>query len=267
MRFRIDDEFIDVYTEKINEGSTFIKDKNICITGLARNIESTIDNSLEYLSAICSLFNSCNSVIFENDSTDNTKNILTSWQNKHNHLISYSLNATHPTGSSKSRLRTEALAKYRNICKQFIADKFTNLDYIMVIDLDFRGIDINGILNSFGWLSSSEIDAIVGSCYMILQDEHNNRTALNYDSWAFRQNWWNDNQEKMPWFSRWFPFIGSPPMKVNSAFGGIGIYKADQYLSCDYEGYDCEHVCFHKNLYNKYINFNLCLNPSQLFII
>jgi hypothetical protein len=268
MRFPIDDEFIDSYKQKIGEGISFIQDKNICITGLARNIEPVLQNSLNHLSSICGLFNNCNVVIFENDSSDNTKNILQSWQQSNYYLISQNLKATHPTGSSKSLLRTTALANYRNICKNYIVDNIkTKLDYIIVIDLDFRGIDINGILNSFGWISSSNIDGIVGIAYMLLKDPFDKITILNYDSWAFRHTWWDDHQEQMPWFEKWCPFIGSQPIKVNSAFGGIGIYSADPYLSCNYDGYDCEHVCFHKNLYNKYPNFNLSLNPSQLFII
>lgn len=268
MRFPINDEFIDSYKQKIDEGILFIKDKNICITGLARNIETVLHNSLNHLSAICGLFNNCNVVIFENDSSDNTKNILQSWQRPNYYLISQNLKATHPTGSSKSLLRTTALANYRNICKDYIINNIPNkLDYIIVIDLDFRGIDINGLLNSFGWISSLNIDAMVGAAYMLVKDKFDKITIVNYDSWAFRHTWWNDHQEQMPWFANWCPFIGSQPIKVNSAFGGIGIYHADKYLSCDYEGYDCEHVCFHKNLYNKYPDFNLSLNPSQLFII
>jgi hypothetical protein len=267
MRFPIENEFAESYKIKIDQGLSFIEDKNICITGLARNIQPVLYNTLLTLSEICSLFNNCNIVIFENDSTDNTKQILQSWERPNYYLISEQLNANHPVGSSKSKLRTEALASYRNIAKKFISNIDKKFDYIIVVDLDFRGIDINGLLNTFGWLSCTDIDAMVGLSYLLLKDQSEKITMLNYDSWAFRYNWWNDYQEKMPWFEKWFPFIGSSPIKLNSAFGGIGVYKADQFLSCEYEGYDCEHVCLHKNLYKKYSNFNLSLNPSQLFII
>lgn len=54
-------------------------------------------------------------------------------------------------------------------------------------------------------------------------------------------------------------------LRVNSAFGGLCTYKTKWLKCAEYEGYDCEHVCFHKNLY-KYTEFNLSLNPSQTIL-
>jgi hypothetical protein len=94
-----------------------------------------------------------------------------------------------------------------------------------------------------------------------------NNMLLNYDSWAYRHTWWEDLQENMHWFPMWFPFAGSLPFKVNSAFGGSVLYETKMFLSADYDGYDCEHVCFHKNILTKNPECKLFMNPSQLMVV
>lgn len=268
MKLQILPEFIDSYNDKINSGKQYCTQLNIAIVGLARNIDVVLSNSLKILDDLSLNFKNYQFVIYENDSIDNTKQILLNWSNNNlkKHIISENLGANHPTNSVKDSLRTLALSSYRNKCKNYIKDNLSNIDYVIVCDLDFCGFDKNSIFNSFGWLKEGYFDAMVGNAYFI--NEHTkNRIIHNYDSWAFRLNWWEDYQSFMPWFMFWIPFIGTSPIKVNSAFGGIGIYKANQYFSVDYDGYDCEHVCFHKNLYNKYQTFRLGLNPSQIIYL
>jgi hypothetical protein len=73
--------------------------------------------------------------------------------------------------------------------------------------------------------------------------------------------------DPMIWFGFWIPPTGSFPIEVNSAFGGCCIYRSSVYFQADYAFLDCEHVCFHYNLYaNKNINFSLVLNPSQQMV-
>lgn len=269
MKLPILPEFTDGYINKINIGKKYCEQLNIAITCLARNISELLPHSLSVLDELESNFNKCYYVIYENDSIDDTKNILYNWSNSNSNklIISENLQANHPTGNSKSQLRTKALSNYRNQCKKYIKNYLPkNIDYVIVLDLDFRGLGKNSIFNSFGWLKDGNFDAMVGNAYLISKNI-DELIIHNYDSWAFRLNWWQDYQDIMPWFAYWVPFVGTPPIKVNSAFGGIGIYKAHQYLSVDYEGYDCEHVCFHKNLYDKYPTFSLGLNPSQIIYI
>jgi hypothetical protein len=71
----------------------------------------------------------------------------------------------------------------------------------------------------------------------------------------------------MLWFGFFIMPVGSPMIPVNSAFGGMTIYKADQFIQGIYDGYDCEHVCFHYSLKKTIPSFQLFLNPSQIMLM
>ena len=62
----------------------------------------------------------------------------------------------------------------------------------------------------------------------------------------------------MVWFHLWHPPVGSPPVRFNSAFGQLAVYRAGHYMAGKYDGGDCEHVAFHKSLGGDFF-----LNPSM----
>jgi hypothetical protein len=266
-------EFIDLYNKKNNIGLDYMSEQDVVFLGLARNIGQQINKNIPLLLNLP--FKTINMVVFENDSSDDTKTVLNSLTTRYSNLKVFTkdFNAPH-LPLSKSNERTIALAKYRNFCKNYVKDNLSYCQYAIVIDLDFIDISMSGILNTFGWFAEdNDISAIAGNSFQLTYLFNNQQKNLwNYDCWAFRGNWWNDKQNEikaydpMLWFGLWIPFVGSPLIKINSAFGGMCTYKTDLYVSEEYEGYDCEHVCFHKNLYKKYPNFNLCLNPSQTML-
>lgn len=265
IKIKVFDEFKQQYESLVKHGAAVALEKRVCITGLARDIESSIQNVLHTLTNLASMFKECHFVVYENDSKDSTAKLLTDWSGtlENTKIISETINATHPVGPAhKAKSRTQALASYRNRCHDYISNNITDIDYVIVIDLDFMFYSLEGLFNSIAWMSASEnkINAMAGISYLRKQ-----QNLVNYDSWAFRHTWWSDQQSNMPWFSLWFPFAGSTPFKVNSAFGGSVIYDAHAYLSAKYDGYDCEHVCFHKNISQN--QQNLYINPSQIMIL
>jgi hypothetical protein len=266
-------EFVDSYTNKISIGINYMSQQDVVFLGLARNVDQKINRIIPFLLNLP--FKTTNMVVFENDSSDSTKIVLNNLSNQYSNLKVFTNNFNAPhLPLSKNSERTIALAKYRNFCKEYIKNNLLNCKYTIVIDLDFIDISVRGLYNTFGWFAENEtISAIAGNSFQLKHLFNNQQKNLwNYDSWAFRDNWWNDKQNEirtydpMLWFGFWIPFVGSPLIKVNSAFGGMCTYKTNLYVSEEYEGYDCEHVCFHKNLHKKYPNFNLCLNPSQTML-
>jgi hypothetical protein len=148
------------------------------------------------------------------------------------------------------------------------------------MDMDFIDISNTGFFNSFGWLKEyPNIDAMSGNSFEIKDIFNTSELTLwNYDSWAFRGSWWDDlqgkkltehynNYNRMLWFGLWILPVGSRPISVNSAFGGMCIYKTKHYTSGQYASYDCEHVTFHYDISNKNPGFALCLNPSQVMLM
>jgi hypothetical protein len=77
---------------------------------------------------------------------------------------------------------------------------------------------------------------------------------FHYDLWALRgvgqQDCYFDTYQKgYGAFGYTFtPPVGSPPVLVSSAFGGMAVYRAADYLAGTYDGSDCEHVPFHRSI-------------------
>lgn len=289
-------EFQETYTSKVEAGKKFVNNKKICIVGTIRDAEKTVYSCLNSLKIECSKL-SC--FLYENDSVDNTKSLLEQYKTDQNTFDDFTYISDHiqfldqnqqniNVPNNRSNLRLKILSYARNICKDFVKNTYADYDYIIVADMDYKFLSINGLYNSFGWISEnkSDIDAMAGFSFIKVQRPNPNNPSLteehlsNYDSWAYRQNWWEDlskrfalnkdnpfTMEPMLWFNAWIPLIGAMPIKVNSAFGGCAIYRTDKYLMGQYEDYDCEHVCFHKSINFVTDNFNMYANPSQIMML
>lgn len=274
--FILHDEYKIDYSEKIKSGIEFLKNKKIALVGLCRSVETIIENNIDLIESIfrdkCKVFNI---VLFENDSKDNTKIVLKKLQKKYHNLDIISQDYNRPQfGPTTDKARTAALAEYRNILKNYVANNFHHYDFIIVFDTDYKEIAIDGIYNSFGWFNSQkDIHAISGNSF---EYKRENNILWNYDCWAYRGSWWHDWTVKPSthnaynpayWFGIWILPVGSPPVQANSAFGGMTIYKTKYYLSGNYSGEDCEHVTFHKSITDNHKNFKLVLNPSQIMLL
>lgn len=275
-------EFVESHDEYLSIGVETASSSNVLFIGLARNLESKLNQNIEHIYSLKNLFKNLDVFIYENDSIDDTSAILEVAHKKYNlHYISENLD-TKQYGSVKVRERVRLLSDYRNKCitkiNQLISNNIIiNPDYVIVIDLDFKQYSKESIIHSIGWMNKNpQTKACAGNAFepKIFGGSHN--ITWNYDSWAFRLNWWEDlqnyntsstiHQDLMYWFGLWIPPVGSDPIRVNSAFGGSCIYKSNYYLSGKYDCYDCEHVCFHKYLYDNFKDFELRLNPAQIMI-
>lgn len=265
-------EFQKGFEKIVSRGIEYASKQNIAIVSIARNVEKYLETSLSTFKELETKFKSVKYFIYENDSIDNTVEKLKSWsENNHNAtIVSEKLDTPHMPLST-SDIRTSNLANARNKCVEYIKTIRSDIDYVLVIDIDFQNLYINGLLSSFGWLSMvKDIDALAGFSF-VLKDGRENTYLINYDCWAYRHNWWTDTYSTgsglMNWFNHWIPLVGSPIFQVNSAFGGSCIYKTESYILGEYKGYDCEHVTFHKNLFTKNQNFKLFVNPSQILYL
>jgi hypothetical protein len=271
--------FIESYNHYIEQGKSVLKSKDIVFVGLVRNLELVLKNNINKLVILGEQAKSYKVILFENDSSDNTKEILQTLSSNNNNIITISTNnGRQQYGSVKNIDRTRALAEYRNILKNYITTNFPKCDYTIVTDMDFIDFSDDGFYNSIGWLSchSDTIDGIAGNSfsYKIIGDNQTDKSLWNYDSWAFRYTWWHElpnldsmTYDRMIWFGLFIMPVGSQIIPVNSAFGGMCIYKTHQFIQGDYSGYDCEHVCFNYSLRQQIPSFQLVLNPSQRMLI
>jgi hypothetical protein len=275
-------EHSNIYKSKIIDGIQYTKNQKIILLSLVRDCGDLVYKNIETLKLFLdTFFLDYRILLLENDSSDNTKKELEKINNNKIFTLTYNFNRP-KFGPIKSFERIKALSEYRNILKDKIQEIDMVSDYIIVLDFDFQDISTDGILNSFGWISNNlNIKAVAGNSfqYQLLNKNDKTKNLWNYDSWAYRGSWWqdfhkifpapNNSVDPMLWFGLFILPRGSSPIQVNSAFGGCCIYESKYYCNNEikYRAEDCEHVCLHYDLKQKFGNeFNLVLNPSQIML-
>ena len=236
------------------------------IVGAARNVEKDIEKTFLTLSQAFTCFNSLEFLIIESFSTDNTANVLENLTTKYENFAFESITDLDFTLTS----RTKRIASARNFALSRLKTKKSQIDYVVVADLD--GVNKHLTLDSVKscW-DYDDWDAIFA-----------NQQGFYYDIWALRHPSWNPNdcwrdyENMIPLIgrrkafqfsvkSRMIELKSDTLVKVDSAFGGLGIYTSKAFFSSEYlgvfEGREiCEHVPFNLNLTRN--NFKLFINPK-----
>jgi len=275
-----------------------LKDLKVVFAGCARNCSNFLPKVLDNIEFYSSFFSESYMIIVENGSTDKTKEILKNNQNKKNFFL-------FEDDLNKLPYRGQRLEKARNLIIETIK-KNTNLiscDLFIMLDLDDIGtyrIEKKNILDSVKFLFSKEKIAAVFA----------NQLGTYYDMWTLRDqkycknDFWaevlqflmkNKNANEKILKSNFeeakkniidkktYSFEKNhPPIQVDSAFGGFGIYKMKNVLNNvnKYKGTQsikviskdekktqlkyqkCEHVNFNQGLVEQ--NLNLYILPYLL---
>jgi hypothetical protein len=259
-----DEEFAEEYARRVSFGRQAAKFRSVAFVAICRNAMPFLPSTLARVEQACSAFRGSWTFIYENDSTDETKDFLTHWKssgsgNRFCEMRNYGRPHLNFTKSSE---RTHALAEYRNQCRLWVASK-TNADYVVVFDTDpWGGFSVDGIFNTIGHLEDFKEYSNASGMASYSWCEWgppvwSGPTVCHYDAWACRWSWWRERQD-MLWFHLWHPPVGSPPVRMNSAFGQLAVYRASDYIGGKYEGGDCEHVPFHQSL-----GGDIYINPSS----
>lgn len=264
----------DACAEMVNIGAAVLESSKVAIVGLARNcghsLVANIDRALELASGC----RECAIHIEENDSTDNTKQVLVDACKAHSNVT-----ATMQTlgreqrGNEFAGPRTQALAEYRTACQSWVRDCAADADFVIVVDWDQQGgWSQFGVLNGCGFLASlpnayGMASVSLLEAYVISMADGCKGRAISwvhYDAWSLRLNAWIDDYTagKAGWKHQWVPFVGTDPVPVRSAFGGLCIYRTQDYLAGTYSGEDCEHVTFHRTIAER-TGKTLYINPTQ----
>jgi glycosyltransferase involved in cell wall biosynthesis len=255
--------FLEQYDRHVILGKQIAADSRIAVVALARNCEKKLKRSIcDTQKLVC---DDLQIFVFENDSIDGTKQILNDLQSRYKNIVINNGDNGSPHLQDRSRERTKNLAKYRNICLNWVKDK--PFDYVIVLDLDADiGFSINGIYNSISWLNQIDDAAGMGSYSFLLKYNSNYIALHHYDTFAMRLNDWKPSShiDNNSWFKKLHPIIGSNPFHLYSCFGGLAVYKHEIFVQGHYSGtLGCEHVYFHKCLYEK--GYKMYLNPSSIF--
>jgi len=244
------------------------------VCGCTKNSASYIEKHLSLLYSMSPLFEKFKMMIYENNSTDHTKEILEEFKKKHILFDYVSENINIP-------IRTQVLAHGRNTLLQYIS----GYEYMIMVDLDdvistFKPGQLKYLFQEKEW------DALFANCLGKYYDIWALRIGrdtwtpdcpfevIDYDCWEMAQQY--KSKRVVSQHQKQIPIRGLIP--VDSAFGGLGIYKVSTiekamkkemklYQGIKNEGIKndrivCEHVSFHNEL--KKIGARLFICPKFL---
>jgi glycosyltransferase involved in cell wall biosynthesis len=245
-------------------------DSNLAIVGTARNVSKYIRKIHKVLCDSSINFKSTTFFIVESYSDDSTIEILKEIADSDNNFFFESL--------SSNRLNMPPLsvriAEARNHAANMAQTHGDVIDYVLVADLDnvnsgLTSHALESCWNHEGWDMMSA-----------------NQPYAYYDTWAFRHpilspgDCWRNYDSLLEYFSEDLAFkyavgnrvlkipASSKPIPVESAFGGLAIYRSEKYFKYQYSGLDqngreiCEHVTLHNDMIQA--GCKLLINPAMV---
>lgn len=236
-------------------------DSSVLITGATRNCAAHLKKDVERLKNSFSDFKALHWLLIESDSDDETVSVLAELKSENDCFEYRSLGPLR----TQMPLRTQRLAYCRNLYLDAIRQDYanTNIQYIIIADFD----GVNNLLTR----------EAIRSCW----DRNDwdvctaNQIGLYYDIWALRHPIWSPNDcweqyrflmqyrgdldaDDIRFAAVYSRMLAIPQtsewIEVDSAFGGLAIYKRDILDGSSYCGINslgeeiCEHVTFHYGL-------------------
>ena len=273
-------QFEDDHRRRVVDGQAVLSRSRIAIVGLARNCAQHLAGNLERLAELTAICAGWQLHIEANDCDDDTVPVLTDYCRRHTQAtFHYQILGHVPFGAEFAGRRTIAMATHRDACQRWVRACAADTDYVVAIDWDqWGGWNVEGVLNGIGWLL--ELPGAYGMASVSLAEMQTltmDRTGqtkvvpqwIHYDAWAMRgvgqpACYWDDySSGHGGWKHHWIPPVGSQPVLVASAFGGLCIYRTAAYLKGSYDGTrDCEHVPYHESV-SRATGQNLYVCPSM----
>ena len=254
-----------------------LKKMRLAVCGLARNCASKLPANIKFIESLSTYFESTTIVVVENDSKDNTRNILNNWAGSFTsvHLTDGVVPATEKSVETTANpyysvKRVSRLAALRNQYLDFLKAQAVAPDFVLVLDFDVDRISLEGVLDSF----TREADWDVATAYgyslspTLLERYHDtyalvplgeeNILQLETGLKAIQRNWKQD-------------IASSELVRVYSAFGGLAIYKYKQiidlrYTVCPNGDERVEARCEHFSIANELQNNGyqrIVINPKM----
>jgi len=247
----------------------------VVLGGLARNCADYLPACLAWLREAYRFFHPESKFLFiTNDSTDTTPAILDEFA------------ASFPSGivkiykldglQSKKPSRTDRLAFCRNMFLNHIQSNHPDYDYMLLADLDdtTANFDPQRIRTCFDVSQTpAQWDALTAAAkpaYYDIWALRSSHLGLTYDCWDAIRHEMRKGLTQTQAIQKHIDVWRIPhetmtePMEVESAFGGVGIYRISSTRGCQYRGIAtecslgepapyclreiCEHVPFHQQM-------------------
>lgn len=236
--------------------------KSVLVVGIVRDIAEPLRKSIDRLMKLLPIFTRYQVFIYENDSTDGTKQVLQEAKDAFPDHFHYQ--CEDKIDDKLAVLYTkveryEKMAEYRNkYIEELRKPQYDHMDYVMVFDFDSKGMfTANQLQRVFS--ISEPWDALFAhaqawyrhvksSFYNVLQ------TNSGYDTLAFvsaddtvfgfGQGIWGKHK-------RLVMRDDGPLVHVKSAFNGLSIYPRHILMQVRYSGRgQCEHIRLHQDMWD-----------------
>jgi hypothetical protein len=266
------------YDSTVKKGFETMKMKKIVFGGLCVNIRDQVSNLIKRVQHLGSYFQEYKFVVFENDSTDGTRELLSSYSSvilvpcDEDENCKLKEKGSASIHGAYSPTRMKKMADYRNRLLNYITKNFDTYDCLCIFDLDIEGpVDIRGFAHSFGYYN--QWDAI--SAQGLLGTTPTLGYMIYYDTIAYKDEYLDMNtisKSHAPFIIKKASMykVGDFPYKVKSGFCGLALYKMNSVMHVDYipkDGkYICEHVILHDNMIDQGYD-NIYINPNMLVLV
>lgn len=257
-------EIKEQYFEYVEKGYRKMKQQEVIICGLARDVMQALPRTIARIERLGEKFRDYKVIIFENDSTDGTLEMLQYWQkvNPRVEILSKQLGAK-KWGPVQDMVRMAQMAAYRNHYLQHIREQQYKFDYLIVFDLDIPlGFSYDGIAHSFG---HDNWDMVGSNGILVPPYGDPIPDPIFYDAFAFRPKE-GEAAKSLEEINALQFQRGEELVPVESVFGGLAIYRSAGIVAgAEYGGEDCEHVILHQWLRDHGFDQQF-LNPSQIVL-
>lgn len=217
------------------------KNIKLLVIGITRNGGFLLKYNIYKLLKLRKFFQNVDFCIYENDSTDGTKEYLTDLTDKIDgfKVLSEQIDekkcaeiiTTKTVDGAPCRI--ELISYARNRLLDFIKPFANNYDYILNIDLDILVHNTKQIVKTFERFKNISFDCITGcglTKWLRYRDAYAFRTSeFPFGPEFLNEYWW---QVTVHQIQKRYP--KNLKLSVFSAFGGAAIYKTEAYLSSEY---------------------------------
>ena len=259
-----------------------LEDATIIICSIVKNAERGLKVNIPVINELCSRFKDFRIVVYENDSTDQTKDLLRRWALCDKERIHVLLNdtgasSTIPSKSDVScnpffsKRRIEKMTRLRNFYMEYVDEKGWAADYFMVVDLDVARLFVEPVISTLK--ANKDWDVVTAFGY-----SRSPRLSKRYhDGYALTMVGDENNPQTEEKIYSMPGILGKLKpdddwLKVYSAFGGLAVYKFEAVKGLRYKVLPnndprvevrCEHFSLCKQIHERGYD-NVYIVPSMV---